>query len=612
MRGLPLAGLCNELGLSIKKLISMDGSQLETVVDIFGLDPTALEDLWSWTPQPVPGLQVRFRGELFGSRAVISPVMRGCPACLRDDLQCDRTPPQGQMVMRGEWQLRYSEICLRHRQPLVALWTVTAPLARYDFPTRLREIADDIVQGRLDRPTQAITGYDRWLDDRLSSGADLTWLASHPTDTAARFCQLLGAELIRVMPGAADDGLTARGVGFDCASRGPAAITAALTDLADKVDWTQYSAQKAFGRLYQWLSNDMAGDARCDPYRNLLRNVILETWAIPAGETVLGQSLAAPRLHSVLTAAKEIGRSPKVARQFLEHAGIVDPADRRPDARLTFDAAAAQSVLAQARRLVIARDMRRRLGASLGQFHALVRADVVCPVLPLAVSKLQWDTDDADALLRKLLSGAVTIHPADSDWVPIGVAAGLARVDIKTAVDAACSGLILTGILADAHGYGAVHVRQRDMDELREGEVVHVTLAEFARQVGLHNNGNMTALHAAGHVTTIGVFNPATRRMGLYVTNDGQAAFPRPVHDGQTAGAAGWGGRPRRRPKAARCRHRTFCPGRCGFRPGISPVRTHPTPWSEAPFAAHPAPGSAFNLGQGPRRPNDLMPSGSR
>lgn len=525
VRGLPLADLCNELGLSIKKLVTMDASQFETMVDIFGLNPTTFEHLLSWTPQPAPGLQARFRGELYGSRAVISPVVRGCPACLCNDVQCDRLPPQGQMVMRGAWQLRHSELCLHHGQLLVPLWTVTAPLARYDFASRLSEIADDIIRFRLDRPCQDVTDYDHWLDTRLSSGTDPTWLSDHPTDTAARFCQLLGAELIRLTPEAADDGLTARGMGFDCASQGPSAITAAFIDLADKVDGTQYSAQKAFGRLYQWLTNDMAGDARCERYRDLMREVILDTWAIPAGEQILGQSVAAPRLHSILTAAKEIGRTPKVARQLLAHAGVIDPGDTRPDARLTFDAAAAQPVLAQVRRLVMARDMRKRLGASRGQFLALVSANVIRPILPATVSKLQWDTDDADALLGKLLSGAVTIDPHDSAWVPIGVAAGVARVDIKTAVDSACSGLIQTGILADAYAYGAVHVRQQDMDDLRGVEVAHVTLSEFAREVGLHNDGNMTALHAAGHVTAIDVFNPATRRTGLYVTDDARAAF---------------------------------------------------------------------------------------
>lgn len=525
VRGLSLAGLCNELGLSIKKLVTMDASQFGIMADIFALDPKALEDLLSWTPQPVPGLQAKFRGELYGSRAAISPAVRGCPVCLREDIQCDRMPLQGQMVMRGEWQLRHSELCLHHGQPLVPLWTVTAPLARYDFASRLREVADDVFRCQLDRPFQEVTGYDHWLDTRLSSGTDPTWLGDHPTDTAARFCQLLGAELIRLTPEAAKDGLTARGMGFDCASQGPCAIAAALRDLADKVDGTQYSAQKAFGQLYQWLTNDMAGDARCEPYRDLMREVILDTWAIPAGEQILGKSVAAPRLHSVLTAAKEIGRTPKVARQLLAHAGVVDPEDTRPDARLTFDAAAAQPVIAQVRRLVMARDMGKRLGASRGQFLVLARANVIRPVLPVSVSKLQWDIDDADALLGKLLSGAVTIDPDDSEWVPIGVAAGVARVDIKTAIDAACNGLIPKGIPADTRAYGAVHVRQQDMDELRGTEVAHVTLAEFAREVGLHNDGNMTALHAAGQVTAIDMFNPATRRTGLYVTDDARAAF---------------------------------------------------------------------------------------
>ena len=86
---------------------AMDASQFGIMADIFRLDPTALEDLLSWTPQPVPGLRARFRGEHYGSRAIINPVVRGCPVCLREDIQSNLMPLQGQMVMRGEWQLRH-------------------------------------------------------------------------------------------------------------------------------------------------------------------------------------------------------------------------------------------------------------------------------------------------------------------------------------------------------------------------------------------------------------------------------------------------------------------------------------------------------------------------
>ena len=55
--------------------------------------------------------QARFRNETYVSRALINPVIRGCPSCLRGDVTSELMPPQGQMAMQGHWQLRYVEVC---------------------------------------------------------------------------------------------------------------------------------------------------------------------------------------------------------------------------------------------------------------------------------------------------------------------------------------------------------------------------------------------------------------------------------------------------------------------------------------------------------------------
>ncbi|MFG6532990.1 TniQ family protein [Sulfitobacter sp. 1A16787] len=525
MRGLSLSGFCNELGLSIKKLIKLDDRQIEAIAEIFDLPDQALHELLSWSPQHTPGVQVCFRGEEFVSRALINPVVRGCPTCLREDLKSCHAAPQSKMVMRGDWQLRYVEVCLRHGQPLVPLWEIASPLARYDFATHLHSIAEDIVAGGFDRPCQPVTSYDQWLDDRLSSSTDPTWLATQPTDTAARFCQLLGAEMVQAMLNEPGGGLPARALGFDCARAGPDALTQILLELASKAEGTQFSPRRAFGRLYRWLAHDMANDTRCDPYRDILREVIFQTWAVPADEPILGKSLSTPRLYSVLTAADELGRSANTTRRMLEHLGVVDPEDNRPDARLTFDAKLAQPAFARARRLVVAKKMRQRLGVSLGQFEILVDKKVLEPAVPQSVSKLQWDIADADALLGGLTKDAVTVKGPEADWLPLGVAAGRARVDIAHAINAAREGVIKVAQKDGLVGYAAIYVRQSDMNKLREKRPDHRSLGAFAREIGLHNSGALTALFNAGHLRATELFNPLTHRNGLYVTDADIAAF---------------------------------------------------------------------------------------
>ena len=95
-------------GMSSKELISHDEKLVENVAELLGLQAHILEEVRSWSPQALPGVQTLFRGETYVSRDLISPTVRGCPSCLRGDVTSDQIQPEGQMVMQGHWQLRYT------------------------------------------------------------------------------------------------------------------------------------------------------------------------------------------------------------------------------------------------------------------------------------------------------------------------------------------------------------------------------------------------------------------------------------------------------------------------------------------------------------------------
>ena len=88
------------------------------------------------------------------------------------------------MAMQGHWQLRYVEVCVQHRQPLVPLWKIAAPLARNDYASQLQRLANELMANVQVQSDQNITDYDRWLDKRLSTGVDETQLSSFDIDTA--------------------------------------------------------------------------------------------------------------------------------------------------------------------------------------------------------------------------------------------------------------------------------------------------------------------------------------------------------------------------------------------------------------------------------------------
>lgn len=73
--------------------------------------------------------------------------------------------------------------------------------------------------------------------------------------------------------------------------------------------------------------------------------------------------------------------------------------------------------------------------------------------------------------------------------------------------------------------YAAICVMQTDMDQFGLGRPEHPTLSEFGQQVGSQKDGSINALFKAGQVQATMLFNPATRRTGLYMTDEDSAAF---------------------------------------------------------------------------------------
>lgn len=183
------------MGLSLKRVWEMHPGAVEAVGLWGRLSDNQINELISWTGQRIGNVRMTFRDEVFVSRALRSPTMRGCPACFREDLEARGRSPSEAMAMRGDWQLRDTEICLRHSCSLVTLWQADDLAARYDFHSRLAEIHDDVVSHRLDGPGAEPTTFDRWLEGRLNRELDSTWLSDQSLYASVTFCRLLGAEI---------------------------------------------------------------------------------------------------------------------------------------------------------------------------------------------------------------------------------------------------------------------------------------------------------------------------------------------------------------------------------------------------------------------------------
>jgi hypothetical protein len=366
VNGVGAADFAVDLGFSIKRFLNLEEDAVQALAGAGGLDAAEVAEILFWTGSGVGDVRMEFRSEVFVSRALRNPRMRGCPVCLREDARGQERTPARAMALRGDWQLREVSLCVRHGHPLVTLWEVGTPTHRYDVAARLNKVAEGVLAGEFDAEPVTPSPYDLWLDARLEDGRDATWLARQSLFAATTFCRLLGAELLRLEERPDGDPAAwlraAQAAGFAVARHGPEAIEAALDRLVGLANRPSDGPNKAFGRLFQKLQQDYRDEPAFAPFRKLLRDRILEVWPIAPGTDLLGEVVTERRLHSVHTAAQEAGIGTAPMEQLLIAAGAIAANDPRPAARKTFAAAPHAELLAEIPTLIGSRRCARPWG----------------------------------------------------------------------------------------------------------------------------------------------------------------------------------------------------------------------------------------------------------
>lgn len=529
--------LAYDMGAPFRRLLEQDMGALETFADWAKLPPDVMTELLSWTGTRAGNVRMEFRGELYVSRALRNPIMRGCPVCLREDAAGATGPAYGAMVMRGDWQLREAMLCVRHRHPLVPLWQATAPRDRFDIGARLREIEAEILSGAFDRTVRDPSAYDLWLDRRLKDGVDDTWLSDHPVYVVTIICRLLGQALSRG-EGQEEGSVSgsAHSAGFDALVAGEEALCATLDQIAASATGAADEPGKAFGPLYKSLSRDYLREPGFDLFRKLLRECILDHWPIASGETVLGEILPGRRLHSLTTAAQETGTGAKVLEHFLIDVGALRADDPRPNSRRLFDAQAYAGLLAEIPTLVGPIAMRMAMGATKKELIALAESGVLNPRIRVETVKNPWRVSDGLDLVAELSAGAVTVEKNDKDWETLLLARRRSRAPLQDLVQAIRVRRLTVGRQDGVPGFHGIVVPKSEVDVVvppfrttRSIVIEEVpgsmAAAEFGRSVGLRDGGFFLSMIDAGHVPAFQIINPRTGRPQYRMTPDDMAAF---------------------------------------------------------------------------------------
>jgi hypothetical protein len=534
-----VADLAYDIGAPFKSFLDQKPEAFDALADWAALDPQQMEEMLSWTGLRAGNVRMSFRGEMLLSRALRNPEIKGCPACLREDAAAHDGPDVAGMVMRGDWHMREANVCVRHHHPLVPLWTFKTPRDRYDFAARLREIETDILTGRLDQPASPPSAYDFWLNDRLEDGRDETWFKGQPLFAATTFCRLLGQAVlgadqseetnVRFAPHAA---------GFDVARHGETAIRAALDEIATSATHQHYERNKAFGVLYTTLTRDYAVKESFAPFRRILRECILDHWPIAPGELLLGEVVTERRLHSVATAAKEIGVGAQVVEPFLIEAGAIAQRDDCTQSRRVFDAQTHAALLKEIPTLVGPAAMRKAMGATKRELLALTEEGLLVPRTRATKVKSPWRISDGTEFVTELAKMADPVAEDAVDWETLLLARNRTKISLVDLIAAIRKGQLSVGQREGIPGFHGIVVSKSEVDDLpakywtgestEEMDVPGVmSAAEFARSVGLRGNGHFIALIEAGHIPVMQCTNPKTGRIQYRLSAEDISNFHR-------------------------------------------------------------------------------------
>ena len=436
------------------------------------------------------------------------------------------------MALRGDWQYRDCVLCVRHQHFLVPMWDASKVIERLDSAQQLSSLAARILGDDFDVERSNVSEYDVWLLERLESRHDTGWLATQSVEAITTMSRLLGTRLLGFS--LADIQKDARKLAdaftaaFLIVKDGPGAFRTTLDDLAARAKGALDEPQKAFGGVYTRLAGDLMRKPEYEDFRNTMRDCIIETWPLAAGDVVLGQLLEERRLHSVTTAAAEANIKADKMDLLLVEAGAIAGDDDRTRNKKTFLASTYAALIAEIPSRVSEKDMRVAMGATRNEFDALAREGILKPKTQVKEVRLPWMVQDGLDLVAALSARATSaVAVGDRDWETLQQACAARRIALRDLHSAIASGDVQIGLTDGAVGYHSLCVLKSSVTAWFTDRGIRaleyqafagtVSLAEFGRSIGLRDQKHLNALAKAGLLDVTNVVHSRIGRNQLRI-----------------------------------------------------------------------------------------------
>lgn len=282
--------------------------------------------------------------------------------------------------------------------------------------------------------------------------------------------------------------------------------------------------------MFTTLDQHLHDEPAFDVFLDIIRDAVLDLRSLDADDVVFDHVLPEPRIHSVGTAAKELGVNPDRLRPLLVEAGAVASDDHRPHARATFDARRFAPLLETIASLVPDGAMHKMLGATETEMMALEHAGILVPRTALSAARLRWRPKEAEALLDELQGYAARSEPSDAEeWMTIQVAQARTGVSIARIFASLRAGDLRLRRQLPHAGYHGFQVGMADVLTMKAASSAKtgraVSLSEFGRGIGLRDAARLLALVDRGDLAVEDTFHPVTRRRMRTVPESSMAAF---------------------------------------------------------------------------------------
>ncbi|MEP3920465.1 TniQ family protein [Ascidiaceihabitans sp.] len=351
------------------------------------------------------------RGEILAMSVLRRTQVQYCPECVRTDSNEIGPEGAGHFRQRWIWQLRPVVSCPIH---CVTMTTVDARYGVDAFDLeKLIEPSGIRTEGALMSLPHPPGVTQNYVVNRMDGVSNQSpWLDGQGIADGVRACEMIGSLLVdgpqaAIKDYTATDWAAVGDAGFEVCSKGAEAIRSALRTVRINSGRTsgRTGPQAVFGHLYNSIKKSER-EGGLGPIVDVVRDAIVENFAIGVGETVLGKVVPERKVHSVnsLTRATKTHKY-RLYRLARTMGMIPETADQAAFNQWVFPAEEAERLIEKIENSIPQNLVMKFLGCTITQVEHLVRNDFIRSITPISEGQVgqmrgNFNRDDLNGFLE--------------------------------------------------------------------------------------------------------------------------------------------------------------------------------------------------------------------